>query len=75
VGLGNYDMPKTRHSVGMQFVNKIAAVLDIKWKREAKTCVGYIATCDISHNTSIVLLKPKIPMNLNGSAVLKTGNQ
>lgn len=70
VGLGNYDHPKTRHSVGMQVVDKLADCLDTYFHRE-KSCAGCIARARLN-GVDLVLLKPKMPMNVNGTSVRKT---
>ena len=71
VGLGNFDMPQTRHSVGMQVVDKLANCLHTCFHRE-KECAGCVATASLN-GLDLVLLKPKMPMNVNGTSVRKTG--
>lgn len=70
VGLGNFDMPQTRHSVGMQVVDKLADCLHTCFHRE-KECAGCVATARLN-GLDLVLLKPKMPMNVNGTSVRKT---
>ncbi|KAL3870205.1 hypothetical protein ACJMK2_038286 [Sinanodonta woodiana] len=70
VGLGNHDFPNTRHSVGMQVVDKIAAQLDASWQK-MKACSGFVAIADLDE-VQIIMLKPKMPMNVNGTSVSKT---
>lgn len=70
VGLGNFDMPQTRHSVGMQVVDKLANCLHTCFHRE-KECAGCVATASLN-GLDLVLLKPKMPMNVNGTSVRKT---
>ncbi|XP_064616231.1 probable peptidyl-tRNA hydrolase [Liolophura sinensis] len=72
VGLGNHDRPLTRHSVGMQVVDKLAGYLHAPWVKDQKNCVGFVAQTSISDNLDVVLLKPKMPMNVNGTSVAKT---
>lgn len=68
VGLGNpgpeYD--GTRHNVGFDLVDRLAAERDFKWKRERKFRAKIA-----SANTSLVLAKPLTYMNLSGNAVAR----
>lgn len=64
-------MPKSRHSVGMQFVNRLATHLGIQWI-DTRKCGGTVAVLTIREEQKVVLLKPTIPMNLNGKSVAKT---
>ena len=64
-------MPQTRHSVGMQVVDKLADCLHTCFHRE-KECAGCVATARLN-GLDLVLLKPKMPMNVNGTSVRKTG--
>ena len=64
-------MPGTRHSVGMQFIDRMAQILDVKLKKK-KECLGLVASVDIS-GVEVIMLKPKPAMNLNGTSVQKTG--
>lgn len=73
VGLGNHGMPKTRHSVGMQVVNRLATQLGIQWRKDVKKCGGFVAVCNLCDQQKVILLKPKVAMNVNGSSVHKTG--
>ena len=72
MGLGNHALPKTRHSVGMMAVNRLAKHLDVQWTKDSKNCVGFVACKTLSQGLDLVLLKPKIPMNINGSSIAKT---
>jgi peptidyl-tRNA hydrolase len=36
-------MPKTRHSVGMQVVNRLASQLGVQWRKDMKKCGGFVA--------------------------------
>ena len=69
--MGNNDLPLTRHSVGMQVVNKMAGCLHTSFKRN-KDCSGWVATAYVD-GLELVLLKPKMPMNVNGTSVARTG--
>lgn len=68
VGLGNpgpeYD--GTRHNVGFELVNRLAAERDLKWKRDRK-----FRSKIASANASLVLTKPLTYMNLSGNAVAR----
>ncbi|OCT60394.1 probable peptidyl-tRNA hydrolase isoform X2 [Xenopus laevis] len=69
VGLGNYIMAGTRHSIGMAVVNQLARRLNIsdRWKADKKTGADLTDT-DID-GMHIVLMKPRQFMNLNGKSV------
>ncbi|XP_078599298.1 putative peptidyl-tRNA hydrolase [Branchiostoma floridae x Branchiostoma japonicum] len=70
VGLGNYSMPGTRHSVGMRVVDKLAEYYNMQWRR-ARDCGGDVATTTLDKH-SVVVLKPRAFMNVNGESVAKT---
>ena len=72
VGLCNYDMPDTRHSVGLKAIDKLAVHFGVAWTRQRKLD-GYLSDPIIRDNMEILLLKSKIPMNLNGKSVRKAG--
>ncbi|XP_060593686.1 peptidyl-tRNA hydrolase-like [Ruditapes philippinarum] len=72
-GLGNHDYPGTRHSVGMQFVNRLAKFLDMNFTKN-RDCVGFVGEKELKH-INLVLLKPKQPMNINGPSVYKTAKK
>ncbi|ESO92816.1 hypothetical protein LOTGIDRAFT_232922 [Lottia gigantea] len=72
VGLGNYDYPGTRHNIGMIFVDWLADHLNIKWTSERKLCKGYVTSCKLQDDVELILLKPKVPMNINGQSVSMT---
>lgn len=42
VGLGNHGMEKTRHSIGMQVVSRMASKFEKKLEMD-KNCKGYVA--------------------------------
>ena len=71
VGLGNYSLPSTRHSVGMSVLNRLAEDLGIKWTYEKK-CSGFVAKYS-TDRCQVLLLKPKLAMNINGKSILRTG--
>ncbi|XP_019630890.1 PREDICTED: probable peptidyl-tRNA hydrolase [Branchiostoma belcheri] len=70
VGLGNYSMPDTRHSVGMRAVDKLAQHYDMQWRR-ARDCGGDVATTTLDQH-SVIVLKPRSFMNVNGESVART---
>lgn len=72
-GLGNHDLPGTRHSVGMQLVKKLAGFLDITLEKK-RDCLGFVGEKELSH-INVVLLKPKQAMNINGTSVHKTAKK
>ncbi|XP_052788232.1 probable peptidyl-tRNA hydrolase [Mya arenaria] len=69
-GLGNPDMPKTRHNVGMMLISRLVRLTGTAMARN-KGCQGLVGVADLS-NVRLVLLTPKIAMNLNGRSVAKT---
>ena len=69
--MGNLDRPKTRHSVGMQLTDLIAKTCGTKFVKQ-KECQSMIATVQLN-GVTLILMKPRLPMNLNGRCVGKTG--
>ncbi len=65
VGLGNLIYPQTRHSVGINFVERIGKRLGLTWVKD-KTCMGLVACGD-----GVVLVQPTTFMNENGKTVLR----
>ncbi len=66
-GLGNIgaDYDETRHNIGFEVVDFLAAEFDVKFKNET---LGYIA--EFKHKgRTFVLLKPTTYMNLSGKSV------
>ena len=72
-GLGNLDIPNTRHSVGMALVDRLAKFLGMTLVKK-KDCLGLVAEKELGE-INLVLLKPKQPMNVNGKGVSKTGTR
>ena len=68
VGLGNPgpEYNGTRHNVGFELVDRLAAERDLKWKRDRK-----FRSKIASANASLVLTKPLTYMNLSGNAVAR----
>ncbi|KAL5011294.1 hypothetical protein ScPMuIL_009845 [Solemya velum] len=76
VGLGNHDHLHTRHSVGMLVVEQVAEIFKTSpWKKNMEQCAGYVSKGEIGRSgLKIVLLKPKMPMNVNGTSVSRTAH-
>lgn len=73
VGLGNPGMDGTRHSVGMAVLGALAVRLGVadRWRGD-KYVSGEVTLSEIQH-THVVLLRPKLLMNVNGVSVAKAG--
>lgn len=68
-GLGNYGLRGTRHSVGMEVLDRLARQLAVAegWRVDKRCCADVaLAT---AHGLELVLLKPRRFMNLNGLSV------
>ena len=72
VGLGNHTMPATRHSIGMATIDKLCRQLKSNWKKDGD-CQGDIAIATLDDHLQLILLKPRLLMNINGRSVIKTG--
>ena len=77
VGLGNFDFPNTRHSVGMTVVDHMARLLDAAWLKD-RSVEGMVSQTTVSladgvDELELVLLKSRLPMNINGRSVRKAG--
>ncbi|XP_070531955.1 probable peptidyl-tRNA hydrolase [Ptychodera flava] len=70
VGLGNYTMPNTRHSIGMNLVNHMVRELQSSWQKD-KGCLGDVAIATIDGAHQLIFLKPRLFMNVNGQSILK----
>lgn len=72
VGLGNPGMEGTRHSVGMAVLSAFAARLGVaeRWRRD-KHVSGEVIVSE--EHTGVVLLRPRLLMNINGVSVAKAG--
>lgn len=70
VGLGNpgTEYESTRHNIGFELVDRLAAENDSKWSRERK----FRAKVAKSKN-GVILAKPLTYMNLSGNAVARLG--
>lgn len=71
--MGNPGMERTRHSVGMAVVGALAARLGVadRWRGD-KHVSGEVIVSEIER-TAVVLLRPKLLMNVNGVSVAKAG--
>ncbi|XP_047446778.1 probable peptidyl-tRNA hydrolase [Mugil cephalus] len=75
VGLGNPGMEDTRHSVGMAVLGALAARLGLadRWRGD-KNVSGEVILSELPH-THVVLLRPKLLMNVNGVSVAKAAGK
>lgn len=73
VGLGNPGMEATRHSVGMAVLGAFAARLGVAdhWRGD-KHVSGEVIVSEVEH-THVVLLRPRLLMNVSGVSVAKAG--
>uniref|UniRef100_A0A8C2XB22 peptidyl-tRNA hydrolase n=1 Tax=Cyclopterus lumpus TaxID=8103 RepID=A0A8C2XB22_CYCLU len=71
VGLGNPGMEGTRHSVGMAVLGALAARLGVadRWRGD-KHVSGEVIVSEVDR-THVVLLRPRLLMNINGVSVAK----
>uniref|UniRef100_H3DH51 peptidyl-tRNA hydrolase n=1 Tax=Tetraodon nigroviridis TaxID=99883 RepID=H3DH51_TETNG len=74
VGLGNPGMDGTRHSVGMAVLGALAARLRVadRWRPD-KHVSGEVIVCE--EPTSVVLLRPRLLMNVNGVSVARAAGK
>ncbi|TRY94439.1 hypothetical protein DNTS_011365 [Danionella cerebrum] len=75
VGLGNPGMGGTRHSVGMAVLTTLAKHLGVadSWKSDRQVSGEVIVTK--LQDIQLVLLRPKLLMNINGVCVAKAANK
>ncbi|KAF7662566.1 hypothetical protein LDENG_00232840 [Lucifuga dentata] len=75
VGLGNLGMEGTRHSVGMTVLGALAARLGVadRWRGD-KHVSGEVIVSG-TERTAVVLLRPKLLMNVNGVSVAKAAGK
>ncbi|KAG7488884.1 putative peptidyl-tRNA hydrolase isoform X1 [Solea senegalensis] len=71
VGLGNTGMEGTRHSVGMAVLGALASRLGVAehWRGDKHVCGEVIV------HTHVVLLRPRLLMNINGVSVAKAAKK
>ncbi|XP_007230078.2 probable peptidyl-tRNA hydrolase [Astyanax mexicanus] len=75
VGLGNPGMNGSRHSVGMAVISALAERLGVaqQWKSDRQVSGEVIVS--VYQDTQLVLLRPKLLMNVNGVSVAKAANK
>ncbi|XP_030272891.1 peptidyl-tRNA hydrolase isoform X1 [Sparus aurata] len=75
VGLGNPGMESTRHSVGMAVLGALATRFSLadRWRGD-KHVSGEVIVSEIEH-THVVLLRPRLLMNVNGVSVAKAARK
>lgn len=75
VGLGNPGMEGTRHSVGMAVLAALAARLGVgdRWRGD-KQVSGEVIVSEMQR-THVVLLRPRLLMNVNGVSVAKAAGK
>ncbi|XP_016898428.1 peptidyl-tRNA hydrolase isoform X2 [Cynoglossus semilaevis] len=75
VGLGNPGMDGTRHNVGAAVLGALAARLSAadRW-RGNRHVSGEVITLDVQ-DTGVVLLRPRLMMNINGVSVAKAAEK
>ena len=66
-------MKPMRHSIGNMVVNSLASVLGLSWQSD-RQCCGFICETENEKQEQIILLKPRLLMNVNGRSIAKTGN-
>jgi PTH1 family peptidyl-tRNA hydrolase len=74
VGLGNHGMGNTRHSVGMDVMTYTATRLGLHWSTD-RECKGSVAVGTTECGQRLVLLKPRLLMNVNGRSVAATARK
>ncbi|KAM8887393.1 peptidyl-tRNA hydrolase [Spinachia spinachia] len=75
VGLGNPGMEGTRHSVGMAVLGALAARLGAadRWRGDGRVS-GEVVVAEVER-THVVLLRPRLLMNVNGVSVAKAAGK
>ena len=71
VGLGNYTLPNSRHSVGMLVVDCLSQQLGASWQFNRRS-MGHVAVTKVN-NHQLIMLKPTLAMNVNGKSISRTG--
>uniref|UniRef100_A0A8D3BU34 peptidyl-tRNA hydrolase n=1 Tax=Scophthalmus maximus TaxID=52904 RepID=A0A8D3BU34_SCOMX len=69
-------MEGTRHSVGMAVLGALAARLDAaeRWRGD-KHVSGEVIVVSEAQHAHVVLLRPRLPMNVNGVSVVKAAGK
>lgn len=75
VGLGNQGMEGTRHSIGMAVLGALATRLGVadRWRGD-KHVSGEVIVSEVER-THVVLLRPRLLMNVNGVSVAKAASK
>ncbi|KAK1792301.1 hypothetical protein P4O66_012257 [Electrophorus voltai] len=75
VGLGNPGMDGSRHSVGMAAIAALAERLRVadQWRTDRQVSGDIIVS--VYQDTQLVLLRPKLLMNVNGVSVVKAASK
>ncbi|XP_066510802.1 probable peptidyl-tRNA hydrolase [Hoplias malabaricus] len=75
VGLGNPGMNGSRHSVGMTVISALAERLGVadQWRSDRQVSGEVIIS--VFQDTQLVLLRPKLLMNVNGVSVAKAAGK
>ncbi|XP_017283292.1 probable peptidyl-tRNA hydrolase [Kryptolebias marmoratus] len=75
VGLGNPGMEGTRHSVGMAVLGALAARLGAadRWRGD-RHVAGEVILSEVQ-DTRVVLLRPRLLMNISGASVAKAADK
>lgn len=71
VGLGNYILPDTRHSIGMLVVDCLSKRLGAVWQFNKKL-LGHSAVTEMNDG-QLILFKPSVAMNINGRSIGRAG--
>jgi len=66
-------MKPMRHSIGNMVINSLASVLGLSWRSD-RQCCGFICETENEKQEQLILLKPRLLMNVNGRSIAKTGN-
>ncbi|XP_029019129.1 probable peptidyl-tRNA hydrolase isoform X2 [Betta splendens] len=76
VGLGNPGLDGTRHSVGMAVLAALAARLGLaeRWRGD-KHVSGEVIVSEHVQRVHVVLLRPRLLMNINGVSVAKAAGK
>ncbi|XP_068726639.1 probable peptidyl-tRNA hydrolase [Montipora capricornis] len=69
VGLGNYILRDTRHSVGMLLVDHLGKQLGTAWQLNQRSR-SLLAVTKLN-GQQLILLKPMVAMNINGKSIVK----
>ena len=73
MGLGNYILPDTRHSVGMLLVDYLGKQLGTAWWLNQRSR-SLLAVTKLN-GQQLILLKPMVAMNINGKSIVKAGTR